>query len=88
MLKNVLQTKDSQILDSGEFLKFKEQFGCKTHVKAENLEHIVIELARQEIIQKSHLMASTWRPTFKELKKKAQFCSIEAITKPNAKKGY
>lgn len=81
MLQNVLKTKDIEILNSDEFLEFKEQFGCKTHVKAENLERVVIEIARQEIIQKSHLMASSWRVTLAELKNKPQFCSIESITK-------
>ena len=92
MLQNLLKTKVSEILNSDEFLEFKEQFGCKTLVKAENLERVIIETARLELIQKSHLMASSWRTTFTELKKKAQFCSIEGITKfyddlePNAKK--
>ena len=42
-----------------EFLDFLDQFKCKTKVSKENVHHeVIVEIARQEVIPKPHLMAS------------------------------
>ena len=81
MVKDALKTKDSEILKSDEFLEFLEQFGCRTLVNVENLQRLLIEIAKQEIIQKAHMMASSWQVSLIELKKMPSFSSVDAITK-------
>ena len=80
MVKDALETKDSDILKSDEFSEFLEQFGCKTLVNVENLKRVLREIARQEIIQKAHMMASGWQVSLIELKKMPSFKSVDTIT--------
>ena len=41
-------------------LDFLEQFKCRTLLTKENVKGVIIELARQELIQKPFIMVSCW----------------------------
>ena len=40
-----------------EFLDFLDQFKCRAKVSKENVHEVIVEIARQEVIQKPHLIA-------------------------------
>ena len=40
------------------FLDFLNQLKCRTKVLKENVHEVIVEIARQEVIQKPHLMAT------------------------------
>lgn len=54
--------------DNDELLEFLERFNCRSAVSSENLRKLLIEIANQELIQKPHVMISTWKPSVQELK--------------------
>ena len=78
--------------DNDELLEFLERFNCRSAVTSENLRKLVIEIANQELIQKPHVMISTWQPSVQELKQYPQFQSTSGIQglydtlKPTTKK--
>ena len=53
-----------------EFLDFLDRFKCRTKVSKENIHEVTVEIARQNVIQKPHLMASCWQNVFTSLGKK------------------
>lgn len=55
-------------VQSDELMELLDHFKCRTLVKKENVRSVLIELARQELIQKPHLMASEWREVIGFLK--------------------
>ena len=78
--------------DNDELLDFLERFNCRSAVSSENLRKLLIEIANQELIQKPHVMISTWQPSVQELKQYPQFQSTSGIQglydtlKPTTKK--
>ena len=78
--------------DNDELLEFLERFNCRSAVTSENLRKLLIEIANQELIQKPHVMISTWQPSVQELKQYPQFQSTSGIQglydtlKPTTKK--
>ena len=62
-----------------EFLDFLDQFKCRTKVSKENVHEVIVEIARQEVIQKSHLMASCWQNVFTSLGKTKAFIDIFSL---------
>ena len=54
--------------ENEEFLDFLDQFNCRTKVASNNVQVVIVEIARQEIIQKPHIMASMWQESFIESK--------------------
>ena len=75
-----------------EFLDFLDQFKCRTKVSKENVHEVIVEIARQEVIQKPHLMASCWQNVFTSLGKTKAFIDISSLNnlyrqlEPTAKK--
>ena len=43
---------------------FLDQFKSRTKVSKENVHEVIVEIARHEVIQKPHLMASCWQNVF------------------------
>ena len=81
LIDDVLENDD--VLDSEEFSDLLEQFKCRTLVKRENCQNVLLELARQELIQKPHLMASCWRKSFSTLKELPVFKTPASLEKFN-----
>ena len=75
-----------------EFLDFLDQFKCRTKVSKENVHEVIAEIARQEVIQKPHLMVSCWQNVFTSLGKTKAFIDISSLNnlyrqlEPTAKK--
>ncbi len=78
--------------DEEEFFDFLERFKCRAVVNKENITTIMIEIGQQELMQKPHLMVSTWQPVLQTLKKYPPFQTLSALevfyedTKPTTKK--
>ena len=91
-LVNEYLEKDCLPDDNDELLEFLERFNCRSAVSSENLRKLLIEIANQELIQKPHVMISTWQPSVQELKQYPQFQSTSGIQglydtlKPTTKK--
>ena len=75
-----------------EFLDFLDQFKCRTKVSKENVHEVIVENARQEVIQKPHLIASCWQNGFTSFGKTKDFIDISTLNnlyrqlEPTAKK--
>ena len=75
-----------------EFFDFLDQFKCRTKVSKENVHEVIVEIARQEVIQKPHLMESCWQNVFISLGKTKAFIDISSLNnlyrqlEPTAKK--
>ena len=73
-------------------MDFLDQFKCKTKVSKENVHQVIVEIARQEVIQKPHLMASCWQNVLTSLGKTKAFIDISSLNnlyrqlEPTAKK--
>ena len=78
--------------DREEFDDFLERFRCRRNVKDENLLKVLLEIARQELIQKPHLMIASWQSVVQELMSNQPLRSVESLEafyedlKPTAKK--
>ena len=79
-MQNVLATDAKDfIFESEDFLDILDRFKCRSKVTKFNARNI-IELAKQELIQKPHLMAHSWASKFKYFKQEEDFQSIHNIT--------
>ena len=73
-------------------MDFLDKFKCRTKVSKENVHQVIVEIARQEVIQKPHLMASCWQNVFTSLGKTKAFIDISSLNnlywqlEPTAKK--
>ncbi|XP_057316245.1 uncharacterized protein LOC130657280 [Hydractinia symbiolongicarpus] len=67
VVQEALASKKSDIFTSEEFMDILDQFKCRTLVTSSNVNEVVIELARQELYQKPHIMATCWRTNFAPL---------------------
>ena len=91
LVKEYLE-KDCLPDDNDELLEFLERFNCRSAVSSENLRKLLIEIENHELIQKPHVMISTWQPSVQELKQYPQFQSTSDIQclydtlKPTTKK--
>ena len=78
--------------DEDEFTDFLERFKCRRVVTTENLSQVILEISKQELVQKPHLMISSLQPFVQQLKQYPQFQTISAIEgfyeslKPTTKK--
>ena len=79
--------------DRDELDDFLERFNCRTNVTRENIVKVFVEISRQELVQKPHLMAAAWQPILQnELKALPEFQSIPEVEafyeriKPTTKK--
>ena len=66
----VLKSDSNEVFSSEEFLDILEQFKCCSLVNRKNIREVVQELAKQELYQKPHLMASCWLSIFAPLRLK------------------
>ncbi|XP_057297111.1 uncharacterized protein LOC130626009 [Hydractinia symbiolongicarpus] len=73
MTKAIGKNEGENVIHSDEFAEILEQFKCKTVVTESNVKSVIIELARQELVQKSHIIASCWEVAFSELKRSQNF---------------
>ena len=81
LLNSVL---NDNVEDEGKFvqdemLDFLEQFKCRTLLTKENVKGVIIELARQELIQKPFIMVSCWSVYLGYLREKDEFSSQEKL---------
>ena len=73
-------------------MDFSDQYKCRTKVSKENVHEVIVGIARQEVIQKPHLMASCWQNVFTSLGKTKAFIDISSLNnlyrqlEPTAKK--
>ena len=65
-----LKSDSNKVFSSKEFLDILEQFNCHSLVNRKNIREVVQELAKQELYQKPHLMASCWLSIFAPLRLK------------------
>ena len=56
-----------------------ERFNCRAAVTSQNVRKVLLEIANQELIQKPHVMISTWHPSVQELKQYPNFQSVSGI---------
>ena len=61
------------------FLDILDQFKCRTKVLKENVPEVIVEIARQEVMQKPHLMASCWQNVFTSLGKRKTFIDVSSL---------
>ena len=78
MIKAVIEN-NSFPEDKDEFDDFLERFQCRSFVKEEDLCRIILEIAKQELIQKPHLMISSWESVITSLKAHPSFQSLAAL---------
>ena len=71
----------SEDFDSEDFLDILDRLKCRSKVTKFNARNNITELAKRELIQKSHLMAHSWANNFKYFKQEEDFQSIQNITK-------
>lgn len=82
----------NQLPDDDEFTDFLERFKCRRVVTTENLSQVILEISKQELVQKPHLMISSLQPFVQQLKQYPQFQTITAVEgfydslKPTTKK--
>lgn len=81
LVEDAISENDSakQAIESEDFADFCEQFNCRSFVTVSNVKQVILEIARQELIQKCHIIASSWRKPFAQLKKLENFSSMENI---------
>ena len=78
--------------DEDEFTDFLDRFQCRRVVSNENVNKIILEISKQELIQKPHLMIASLQPFVQQLKQYPQFQSISSVEclydtlKPTTKK--
>ena len=69
------------VFQSEDFLDILDWFKCRSKFTKCNARNIIIELAKQELIQKPHLMAHYWAYNFKYFKHEEDFQSVQNIAK-------
>ena len=65
--------------DEDELTDFLERFKCRRVVSTENLSQVIIEISKQELVQKPHLMISSLQPFVEQWKQYPQFQTISAV---------
>ena len=79
MVNEALNTDDESFFQTEDFFEFLEQFKCRTMISTSNVRSTMVELARQELIQKPHLMASCWKKYIDMLKGFESFASSSSL---------
>ena len=70
--------------DRDELDDFLDRFNCRTYVTKENIVKIFVELSKQELVQKPHVMAAAWQPILQSHLK--VFCEFQSV--PNVQGFY
>ena len=79
LLDDALKKENDETYTSDEMFEFLDTFKCRTAVSKCNIENLISELARQELIQKPYIMASCWSTVFTELRRRDGFDCAENI---------
>ena len=79
LVEKLLATETDEHFSSDDVFEFLEQFKVRSRLTVQNVRATLIELARQELIQKPHIMISCWRNCCNQLKKSPQFSSPDAL---------
>ena len=64
-----------------EFLDTMERLNCRSQVHPLNVYGFMLELAKQELIQKSYIMVCSWKKHISLLKRYHEFKSFETVHK-------
>ena len=67
------------IYESDEFMDLLDQFKCRSRVTRCNVENVIAEIARQELIQKPYIMTACWAESFALLHSRQSFHSREEL---------
>ncbi|XP_028390701.1 uncharacterized protein LOC114515611 [Dendronephthya gigantea] len=70
---------NKQEYDSEDLEDFLERFNCRTLINENNCLKVITEIAKQELIQKPHIMLSTWQLILSKLKAYAPFQSFDKL---------
>ncbi len=62
--------------DNEELMDFLDRFNCRSVVNEQNFRKILVEIPKQELIQKPHVTISSWKPIIQALKQHESFHSI------------
>ena len=65
--------------ENDEFYEFFDHFKVRGNVNQKNFKTVLQEIARQELIQKPHIMANCWRNILAPLKMKPAFQSMNTL---------
>ena len=63
----------------GEFTDFLGTFKCRKVVTTKNLSQVILEISKQELVQKPHLMISSLQAFVQQLKQYPQFQTISSV---------
>ena len=63
-----MRPESEDVYFSDEFIEIMEQFKCRSLFSKNNVKEVIVELSKQELYQKPHLMASCWKSLFYPLK--------------------
>ena len=67
------------IFEDDELLEVLDRFNCRTRVHAMNIYSVVLELAKQELIQKPYIMVCSWSKVMHKLRSFPEFCCFDAV---------
>ena len=70
---------DVDKLQNDEIIDFLERFNCRSVLNESNCLKVITEIGKQELIQKPHIMLSTWQPILSELKVFEPFRSVDHL---------
>ena len=74
-----LKCQNNSIYESDELLDILERFNCRKKVCALNIYGTIVEIARQEIIQKPYIMVCSWKEPLLKLQLSCHFRDIESV---------
>ena len=64
-----------------EFLDTMERLNCRSQVHSLNVYGVILELAKQDLIQKPYIMVCSWKKHMNLLKRYDEFKSFETLQK-------
>ena len=62
-----------QMCDDDDSLDILDQFNCKSRVFIMNVYGVILEIAKQELVQKSYIMLYSWKKCLSALKTFTEF---------------
>ena len=65
-----------QIYDDDDFLYILDQFNCKSRVTIMNVYWVILEIAKQELVQKPYIMLCSWKKCLSALKTFSEFSTV------------
>ena len=65
-----------QIYDDDDFLDILDRFNCKSRVTIMNVYGVILEIAKQELVQKPYIMLCSWKKCLSALKTFSEFSTV------------